>query len=108
MFSSHISFNEGGSDGFSTNLGSLVSLIILSLVLIYGQKKFFDLQERSDSMHQEFEEKDGLINTVVNLADVSLGVFYFYPLPPYTDPITDEIVTVTDIEDVFSFKVQVL
>ena len=60
MFSSHISFNEGGSDGLSSNLGSLVSLIIITLVLIYGQKKFVDLQERQDSVHQEYEEKDSL------------------------------------------------
>ena len=44
----------------------------------------------------------------MNLSDASLGVFYFYPLPPVTDPKTGEEVTITDIEDVFSFKVQVL
>ena len=40
----------------------------------------------------------------MNLADASLGVFYFYPLSIVTDPATNETVTVTDIEDVFRFK----
>lgn len=52
MFTMDVQFREGKQESFSTVLGVLISLLIISFVLIYGTRKADIWVNHGDSKHQ--------------------------------------------------------
>ena len=58
LFGQKIDFNIGGtSSTYRTVRGSIISMIILSLILVYGTQKFITMYERGDTKFQTKTEK---------------------------------------------------
>ena len=51
LFKSDVQFREGGQEGFSTVFGAIVSLIIFSLIIVYGSGKVVTMVSYEDSRH---------------------------------------------------------
>ena len=52
LFKIDVQFREGKQESFSTVTGVLISLLILSVVFVYGQKKALTMINHLDSTHQ--------------------------------------------------------
>ena len=83
MFGEKINFNIGGkSSTYKTVRGSFVSIVILSLILIYGTQKFITMYRREATKFQSKIEKSAIPNEKVFTADeldfsIAFGLFDF-------------------------------
>ena len=62
FFGSNITFQEDGNDSFTTNCGALISLLIICLVVMYGQDRLFDVVNYDDSNQVQYTEDNYNIN----------------------------------------------
>ena len=51
IFGEDITFNFGGNRHYTTVVGAIVSILVVLVVFIYGQGKFFILLNRGDTSH---------------------------------------------------------
>ena len=49
LFGSTVTFKVGGGDAFNTVFGALISILIISVVIVYGQGKFQKMYLRLDT-----------------------------------------------------------
>ena len=67
FFGENLSFREDKKNSFTTNCGAILSLLIMMLVAIYGQKKFVDMIDREDALIQVYTEKKSFKQNAINL-----------------------------------------
>ena len=60
LFKESITFSVDGDVAVGTNLGSLISLLIMCFTIFYGFRKFEVLYKRQDSIQQVFVEAGGI------------------------------------------------
>ena len=70
MFGQTVRFNIGKSkQNFQTSRGSLTSLVILGLILVFGTNKFLTMYQRGDTKFQTKIEQNAIPDEQVFLAD---------------------------------------
>ena len=57
LFTIDVSFRENGQDSFSTNIGLLISVVIIGIVCLYGNAKLNTFLERGETRHQTSTEE---------------------------------------------------
>ena len=65
LFAQNVNFRENGGDSFGTTFGAITTLMISCIVIMYGMKKFFIMQNYLDTQLTEFKEKNGLTEEVI-------------------------------------------
>ena len=54
LFSTNITFRESGGDSFGSIFGAFASLIIITLVTLYGLQKYLVMSNHEDTRFNEF------------------------------------------------------
>ena len=57
-FGSGAGFTIKGSETYGTSLGLVLTLIIYTIVLIYGRQNYMKLMEKADTAHQQVLEEN--------------------------------------------------
>ena len=62
-FGEGVGFTIGGEGTHKTCLGTLITILVYAIVLIYGTNKFHKFKERADTTYQTKFHRDGLSAT---------------------------------------------
>ena len=91
-FGSGINFNIAGKDHYQTKVGSLITLSIYIIVLIYGSQKFTKVVNRSDTSFQKrVDEINQRQDNTFTLGQLDLNIMFgilrkdFLPVVDYSD-----------------------
>ena len=79
MFSYQVGFNIEGKGSFNTCTGACLALVILILTLIYGEIKFVEMMEYTETSHQTIE-KTLLDEDVPKVKAEELGLDWVFSL----------------------------